>query len=82
MVCWLCVHNKSVCQQCFVSNTNTLVHQEEQVTSGTVSDLEARLRSTPTDGTVSVSDTEVSGIVQCPLAQMSVIVVYLSSLIQ
>jgi hypothetical protein len=52
------------------------------VTSGTVSDLEARLRLTTMDGTVSESDTEVSGILQCPLAQLSVVVVYLSSLIQ
>lgn len=37
----------------------SLVHKlEEQVTSGTVSDLEARLRSTAMDGTVATSDTE------------------------
>lgn len=52
------------------------------MTSGTVSDQEARLRSTTMDGTASTSDTEVSGIFQCPLAQMSVVVVYVSSFVQ
>jgi hypothetical protein len=76
------VHNKSMCQQCLLSNTKILVHQEEQVTSGTVSDLEARLQLTTMDGTVATSDTEVSGILQCPLAGMSVVLVSLSSLLQ
>jgi hypothetical protein len=34
------------------------------------------------DGTVAASDTEVSEILKCPLAQMSVVVVSLSPLVQ
>ncbi|PNF28010.1 General vesicular transport factor p115 [Cryptotermes secundus] len=52
---WAKSHQLKTDSECKDSLTCKL---EEQVTSGTMSDLEARLRSTTMDGTVSTSDTE------------------------